>query len=140
MLRKWNQKILRIFSAPVRARIFFFFTDYAASKSNLFCHVWYFCMKKLKNCSIQPFKKCLSFVFCLFCFLLLSNNILHAMFYTYSCYWNIFEYKYAKQITFHAVKQSHAQMTSKDTCLLFTILFFCCRIIVAEIVPFYVWY
>ena len=64
-----------------------------------------FLYEKLKNCSIQSFKECLFFVFCLFCFLLLSNNTLHVMFYTYICYWNTFQYKC---ITFHAVKQSHA--------------------------------
>ena len=40
------------------------------------------------------------------------------MFYTYICYWNIFQYKYTTQITFHVVKQSHARVTSKDICLL----------------------
>ena len=66
------------------------------------------------------------FVFCLFCFLLLSinilhvTNILHATFYTYICYWNTFQYKDIK-ITFHDVKQSHAQVTLKYICLLFVI-------------------
>ena len=81
-----------------------------------------FLYEKLKKYSIQSFKECLCFVFCLFCFLLLSNNTLHVMFYTYICYWNTFQYKY---ITFHAVKQSHERMTSKDICLLFIILFLC---------------
>ena len=31
----------------------------------------------------------------------------------YICYWNTFQYKYTIQITFHVVKQSHAQVTSK---------------------------
>ena len=45
------------------------------------------------------------------------------MFYTYICYWNTFQYKYIKQITFHAVKQSHVRVSSKDICLLFTLFF-----------------
>ena len=52
----------------------------------------------MKNYSIQSSKECLFFVFCLFCFLLLSNNTLHLMFYTYICYSNIFQYKYIIQI------------------------------------------
>ena len=73
----------------------------------------------MKNYSIQYFKECLFFIFCLFCFLLLSINTLHVMFYTYICYWNTFQYKYIIQITFHVVKQSHARVTSKDIFLLF---------------------
>ena len=61
----------------------------------------------------------LFFVFFSFCFLLLSNNTLHVMSYTYICYWNRFQYKYIIQITFHVVKQSHARITSKVT--LFTL-------------------
>ena len=45
------------------------------------------------------------------------------MFYSYICYWNIFHYKCIIEITFHVVKQSHAQVTWKDICLLFIILF-----------------
>ena len=45
------------------------------------------------------------FIFCLFIFLLLSNNAIHVMFYIYICYWNTFQYKYIIQITFHVVKQ-----------------------------------
>ena len=53
--------------------------------------IWWFIIilyEKLKNYSIQSLKECLLFVFCMFCFLLLSNNTLHVMFYTYICYWN----------------------------------------------------
>ena len=39
--------------------------------------------EKLKNYSIQSFKECLFFVFCLYCFLLLSNNTFQVMFYTH---------------------------------------------------------
>ena len=84
-----------------------------------------FLYEKLKSYSIQSFKDCLFFVFCLFCILLLSNSTLHIMFYTYICCWNTFQYKYIIQITSHAVKQSHARVTSKDICLLFIILFLC---------------
>ena len=105
-------------------------TNNATLKSvDLSCII--FLYEKLKNYSIKSFKECLFFVFCLFCFLLLllllllSNNTLYVMFYTYICYWNIFQYKYIIQITYHIVKQSHARVTSKDICLLFSILFLC---------------
>ena len=78
--------------------------------------------EKLKNYWIQSSKECLSFVFCLFCFLLLSYNTLHKMFYTYICYWNIFQYKHMIKITFHVLKQSHVRVTSKDICLYFIFL------------------
>ena len=81
--------------------------------------------EKLKNYSIKSFKECLFFVFCLFCFLLLSNNTLHVIFYTYIRYGNTFQYGYIIQITYHIVKQSHARVTLKDICLLFSILFLC---------------
>ena len=84
--------------------------------------------EKLKNYSIQSFQKHLwkeILVFCLFCFLLLSNNSLQVLFYIYICYWNTFQYKYNTQITFHVVKQSHARVFSKDICLLFIPLFLC---------------
>ena len=45
------------------------------------------------------------------------------MFYTYICHGNMFQNKYIMQITFHVVKQSPAQVTSKDICFLFIILF-----------------
>ena len=78
----------------------------------------------MKNCSIQSFKECLFFVFCLFCcFLLLSNNTLHLMFYCYICYWSTFQYKHIIQIT--VVKQSDARVTSKDICVFFIVLFLC---------------
>ena len=83
-----------------------------------------FLYEKLKNCSMQSFKECLFFVFCLFC-LLLSNNTLYVVFYTYICCWNTFQYKYIIQITTRAVKQSHTRVTSKDICLLFHVLFLC---------------
>ena len=47
------------------------------------------------------------------------------MFYTYTCDWNTFQYKYAVQITFHVVKQSHERGSTKDIYLLFVILFLC---------------
>ena len=100
----------------------FICTNIAASKSIILSCI-IFLYEKLKNCSMQSFKECLFFVFCLFGFLLLSNNTLHIMFYTYICYCNIFQYKYIIQVTFHVVKQIHARMTSKDICLLFIILF-----------------
>ena len=81
-----------------------------------------FLYEKLKNYWIQSSKECLSFVFCLFCFLLLSYNTLHKMFYTYICYWNIFQYKHMIKITFHVLKQSHVRVTSKDICLYFIFL------------------
>ena len=80
---------------------------------------------KIKKYSIQSFKECLFFAFYLFCFLLLSNNTLHVMFYTYICYWNTFHCKYIIQITFDFIKQSHARVTSKNIFLLFVILFIC---------------
>ena len=89
-----------------------FCTNNAASKSIILSCI-IFLYEKLKNYSIQSFKECLFFVFCLFCFLLLSNNTLHVMFYTYICYWNTFQYKYIIQFTFHVVKQSHARVTSR---------------------------
>ena len=72
---------------------------------------------KIWKTILQSFKECLFFVLCLFCFLFLSNNTIHVIFYTYICYWNTFQYKYIIQITFHVVKQSHARVTSKDICL-----------------------
>ena len=106
----------------------FICTNIAASKSVILsCIILFY--EKLKNWSMQSFKECLFFVFCLFCFLLLSNNTLHVMCYTYICYWNIFQYKYVIQITFHVVKQFHARVTSKDIYLLFIILFFYFRFI-----------
>ena len=100
----------------------FISTNIAASKSIILSCIIFF-YKKLKNCSIQSFKECLFFVFYLFCFLLLFNNTLHVMFYTYICYCNIFHNKYIIQITFHVVRQFHARVTSKDICLLFIIFF-----------------
>ena len=79
--------------------------------------------EKLKIYTEQSFNECLYLVFCLLCFMLLSNSTLHLMFYTYICYWNTFQYKYITQITFHVVKQSRTQTTQKDICLLFIILF-----------------
>ena len=80
---------------------------------------------KLKNYSVQSFKECLFFVFC-FCFLLLSNNILHVMFYSYICYWNTFQYKHIIHYTnyFSWGKTIHARVNSNDIWLLF-ILFLC---------------
>ena len=69
---------------------------------------------KLKNYSIKFSKNVCFFLFCLFCFLSLPSNTLHVLFYTYTYYWNTFQYKYIMQITFRIVKQSHAQVTSKD--------------------------
>ena len=77
----------------------------------------------MKNYSTQSVKECLFFVFCLFCFLLLSNNTIHLMFYTYICHWNTFHYKYIIQIPFHVVKQSHVRVTSKNFCSLFIMFF-----------------
>ena len=71
------------------------------------------------------FQRMLVLRFLLVLFLLLFNNTLHVMFYTYICYWNTFQYKYIMQITFHVVKQSHVWMSSKDICLLCIILFLC---------------
>ena len=56
--------------------------------------------EKLKNFSIQSFKECLFFIFCLFCFLLLSNNTLHVILWTYVRYWNTFQYKYVSASDF----------------------------------------
>ena len=68
---------------------------------------------KLKNYS--KFSKMFVFSFsACFIFLSLSTNTLHVLFYTYTYYWNTFQYKYIMQITFRIVKQSHAQVTSKD--------------------------
>ena len=75
----------------------------------------------LKNYSVHSFKECLFFVLYKFCFLLLPNNTLHVMFCIYICYWNIFQYKYIIQITFHVVKQSCARVTSKS--YLFTLFY-----------------
>ena len=60
-----------------------------------------FLYEKLKNHSMQSFKERMFFFFCVFCFLFLSNNILHIMFYTYICYCNTFQFKYNIEITFH---------------------------------------
>ena len=103
-------------------------TNNAASNSVILpCII--FLYEKMKNYSTQFFKECLFFVFCLFCFLLLSNNTLHVMFYTYICYWNTFQYKYITLITFHVVKQSHVRVTSKDICLLLIMFFVYFRLI-----------
>ena len=75
--------------------------------------------EKLKNYWIQAFKEW--FLFFLFSACLLSNT-LHVMFYTYICYWNIFQYKYIIQITFHVVTQPHARVTSKDLFTLYHII------------------
>ena len=84
-----------------------------------------FLYEKLKNYSIQSFEEYLFVAFGLFCFLLLSNNTLHVMFYTYICYWSTFQHSYIIQINSHVVKRYHARVTSKDICLLFIILFLC---------------
>ena len=103
-------------------------TNNAASKSVILpCII--FLYEKMKNYSTKFFKECLFFVFCLFCFLLLSKNTLHVMFYTYICYWNTFQYKYITLITFHVVKQSHVRVTSKDICLLLIMFFVYFRLI-----------
>ena len=99
-----------------------FCTNNSTSKSIILSYI--FLYEKLKNYSIQSFEDffclfVLFFVFCWFCFLLLSNNTIHVMFSTSICYWNTFQYKYITQITFHVVKQSHAQVTPKYICLLF---------------------
>ena len=47
-------------------------------------------------------------------FLLLSTYTLHVMLYTY---YNTFQYKHILEI-FHAIKESHTQVTSKDILLL----------------------
>ena len=77
-------------------------------------------IEKLLN---KIFKKCLFFVFCLFCFLSFCSNTHHIMFYTYTCYWNTIQYKYVTQITFRIVKQSHAQVTSKD--FVYSLSYYC---------------
>ena len=64
----------------------FFCTNNATSKSIILSCI--FLYEKFKNYSIQSFKEFLFFVFCLFYFLILSNKILHVMFYSYICYWN----------------------------------------------------
>ena len=99
----------------------FFGTNNAASKIIVLSCIIFLC-EKLKNYSTQSLKEYLFLAFNLFCFLL-SNNTHHVMFFTYTCYWGIFQYKYIIQITFHVVKQSHVRLTSKDICLLFIILF-----------------
>ena len=98
-----------------------FYINNATSKSIILSCI--FLYESLKNYIIQSFKECLFSAFCLFRFLLLSNNTLLFMFYTYICHWNMFQNKYIRQITFHVVKHSPAQVTSKDICLLFIILF-----------------
>ena len=90
-----------------------FCTKNAASKSITSSFV-IFLYEKLKNYSMQFFKESLFFVFGLFCFLLLSDNILHLMFYTFICCWNTFQYQYILQITFHVEKQYHVRVTSKE--------------------------
>ena len=45
-----------------------------------------FLYEQFKNYSRQSFTESLFFIFCLFSFLLLSNNTLHVMFYIYICY------------------------------------------------------
>ena len=77
---------------------------------------------KIEKVTNTIFQRMLVFFFCLFCFLLLSNNTLHVMFHTYLCYWNKFQYKYITEITFHVQKQFHAWVTSKGICLLVIIL------------------
>ena len=67
----------------------YFCTNNAVSKSVVLLYM-IFLYEKLKNDSIQSFQECSFFVFCLFCFLLLSNSTLHVIFYTYICYWNTF--------------------------------------------------
>ena len=99
----------------------FLCTNNAASKSIILSCI-IISYDKLKNYSIQFFEECLFFVFCLFCFLLLSNNTFHVMFYTYR---NTCQYKYIIQITFHVVKQTYARVTSKYICLIFILLFLC---------------
>ena len=78
--------------------------------------------EKLLN---TTFKECLFFVFCLFCFLLLSNNILHVMFYTYICYWNTFQHKHNNLIISCAIDFKRYLLTLYHICLLFIILFLC---------------
>ena len=71
----------------------------------------------------------LFFVFCLFCFLLLSNNTLDVMFYTYICYWNTFQYKCTIQIIFSCRKTISCASDFKRylfTLLLFLRLFLFC--------------
>ena len=77
--------------------------------------------EKLKNYPIQSFKECLFFIFCLFYFLLLSNNTLHLMFYTYI----VTETHFNNIIQVAVVKQSHERVTSKNICLFFIMLFLC---------------
>ena len=67
---------------------------------------------KTTQCNFSK-KVCFSFSAC-FVFLLLSDNILHLMFYTFICYWNTFQYQYILQITFHVEKQYHVRVTSKE--------------------------
>ena len=91
----------------------------AASKSvTMSCIIILY--EKFKNYSMQSLEDFFFFVFFLFCFFLLSNNTLHVMSCTYR---NTFHDKYIMQITFHVVKRSYVQVTSKDICLLFIILF-----------------
>ena len=75
-----------------------FCTNNAASKSIILSCI-IFLYEKLKNYSIQFFKECMFFVFYLFCILLLSNNTIYLMFYTYICCWNTFQYKHTIQST-----------------------------------------
>ena len=108
----------------------FFCTNNAGSKSIILSCI-IFLYEKMKNYSTQSFKE-FFFVFCLFCILLWSNNTLCVMFYTYICYWNIFQYKHIIQITFYVVKQSHVQVTTKDICLLFILFFVYFRFILTS--------
>ena len=80
---------------------------------------------KTSRCNLSR-NVCFSFSACIdFLCACLSNNTLHVMFYTYTSYWNTFQYKYAIQITFHVVKRSHGRASTKDIYLLFVILFLC---------------
>ena len=56
-----------------------FRTDNAVSRSIILSCI-IFLYEKVKNYSIQSIKACLFLVFCMFCLLLLSNNILYVMF------------------------------------------------------------
>ena len=84
----------------------------------------------MKNFSIHSFKKCLFFVFCLFWFLLLSNNTVHVIFYTYICYWNTFQYKHNNLTISCAIdfKRYH---------IIFIILFLCLFLLCLDFVLFY---
>ena len=93
----WNYNITKIFpkcswrefSSGINFYILILIMPY---QKVFFCQVQNFCMKNRKTAQYNISKNVyFSFPAC-FVFLLLFNNTLHVMYYTYICYWN----KYVK--------------------------------------------